>query len=167
MPRNKTYGRNELRRILEKGRNRRRMGNSNLNTRLKAIGYSAFVWSVIFGLVHVYWAFGGTAGFEGRAMNDVLLIINWIAIVLSVVAAILAHAMVHAWGRRIRSWILLTLAWGAAVVLGLRGIVGISETLLNPELEIPLLVMIFEPLFLIGGILFGLMAVVYRNSINV
>jgi hypothetical protein len=141
-------------------------GDDNLNIRLKSIGYSAFVWSVIFGLVHVYWAFGGTAGFEGRAMNETLLIINWIAIVLSVVAAILAHAMVHAWGRRIRSWILLTLSWGATIVLGSRGVLGISETLLNPELEIPLLVMIFEPLFLIGGILFGLLAVIYRNSIN-
>ncbi|MFB0844692.1 hypothetical protein [Paenibacillus oleatilyticus] len=37
----------------------------------------------------------------------------------------------------------------------------------DPELEVPLLVIIFEPLFLIGGILFGLLAVVYRNSINV
>jgi len=142
-------------------------GEQKLEHCLKSIGYSALVWFIIFGLVHVYWAFGGTAGFEGKAMNDALLIINWIAIVLSVVAAILAHAMIHAWGRRTRPWILLTLAWGAAVVLGSRGIVGISETLLNPELEVPLLVIIFEPLFLIGGILFGLLAVVYRNLINV
>jgi hypothetical protein len=46
--------------------------------RLRGIGYTAFVWSVLFGLIHIYWAFGGTLGLDSRKVdeNAILFIIN-------------------------------------------------------------------------------------------
>ncbi|MFC0561954.1 DUF3995 domain-containing protein [Halalkalibacter alkalisediminis] len=123
-------------------------------------GYAAFIWSIVFGLIHVYWAVGGTAGFEGKSMSEVLFIINLVAIVLCLVAAILALALVQSWGRRIPSWILLTAAWIACAVLGLRGGVGITQSMLQLD-QIPLLLIIVEPFFLLGGILYGFVAYLY------
>ncbi|MFJ3389881.1 DUF3995 domain-containing protein [Lysinibacillus sp. NPDC086135] len=123
-------------------------------------GYAAFVWSTLFGLIHIYWATGGTLGFEGQTMGEVLFIINLVAIGLCIIAAFTALALVQAWGRRFPSWLLLILAWGACVVLGLRGGVGIIQSLSGSD-SLPLLLVIVEPFFLLGGILYGLLAFLY------
>ncbi|WLD94338.1 DUF3995 domain-containing protein [Alkalihalobacillus sp. AL-G] len=120
-------------------------------------GYAAFVWSILFGFIHIYWAVGGTLGFEGRAMSEVLFIINLVAIFLCLFAAFIALALVQEWGRKLPPRLLLICAWGACVVLGLRGGVGIIQSLQEAE-PIPLLLIIVEPFFLLGGILFGLVA---------
>ncbi|MED1507281.1 DUF3995 domain-containing protein [Bacillus proteolyticus] len=128
-------------------------------------GYAAFVWSALFGLIHIYWAAGGTLGFEGRTMGKVLFIINLVAIALCIVAAFTALALVQAWGQRFPSWLLLTAAWGACAILGLRGGVGITQSLLNSE-SLSLLLVIVEPFFLLGGILYGLLAFLYIYTSN-
>ncbi|WP_139185902.1 DUF3995 domain-containing protein [Alteribacillus bidgolensis] len=128
-------------------------------------GFAAFAWSTLFGLVHIYWAAGGTAGFEGRTMSEELFVINLMTIVLCFIAAFIALALVQAWGRKFPSWLLLTLAWIACVVLGLRGGIGAIQSMLQVE-PVPLLLIIVEPFFLLGGILFGLVAFlyIYTNS---
>ncbi|MED2903470.1 MULTISPECIES: hypothetical protein [Bacillus cereus group] len=50
-------------------------------------------------------------------MGKALFIINLVAIALCIIAAFTALALVQAWGRRFPSWLLLTSAWGACVVL--------------------------------------------------
>ncbi|PFC90846.1 hypothetical protein CN272_01850 [Bacillus anthracis] len=126
-------------------------------------GYAAFVWSTLFALIHVYWAAGGPLGFEGKTMGKALFIINLVAIALCIIAAFTALALVQAWGRRFPSWLLLTSAWGACVVLGLRGCVGIIQSLLDSE-SLSLLLVIIEPFFLLGGILYGLLAFLYTSN---
>lgn len=126
-------------------------------------GYAAFVWSTLFTLIHVYWAAGGTLGFEGKTMGKALFIINLVAIALCIIAAFTALALVQAWGRRFPSWLLLTSAWGACVVLGLRGCVGIIQSLLDSE-SLSLLLVIIELFFLLGGILYGLLAFLYTSN---
>ncbi|PFR11100.1 hypothetical protein COE50_17375 [Bacillus anthracis] len=126
-------------------------------------GYATFVWSTLFTLIHVYWAAGGTLGFEGKTMGKALFIINLVAIALCIIAAFTALALVQAWGRRFPSWLLLTSAWGACVVLGLRGCVGIIQSLLDSE-SLSLLLVIIEPFFLLGGILYGLLAFLYTSN---
>ncbi|MFK9095423.1 DUF3995 domain-containing protein [Bacillus salipaludis] len=128
-------------------------------------GYTAFAWSMVFGLIHIYWAAGGTLGFEGRTMSKVLFVINLVAIVLCFIAAFIALAFVQAWGRRLPSWLLLTLAGIACVVLGLRGGVGIIQSMQQVE-TVPLLLIIVEPFFLLGGILFGLIFFLYIRTNN-
>jgi Protein of unknown function (DUF3995) len=134
--------------------------DSNL---LQWAGYAAFIWSILFGLIHIYWAFGGIAGLEGQKIVGVLFIINLVAIVLCFVAAIVALGFVQSWGRRIPSWILLTLAWIASVILGLRGGVGIIQSLIESG-PVPFILIIVEPFFLLGGILFGITAVLFTCS---
>ncbi len=93
-------------------------------------------------------------------MSEVLFMINLAAIVLCFLAAFIALALVQAWGEDIPNWFLLTSAWIACVVLGLRGGVGITQSMLQAE-PTPLLFIIIEPYFLLGGILFGLSAFLY------
>ncbi|GGP16133.1 DUF3995 domain-containing protein [Oceanobacillus neutriphilus] len=133
---------------------------------LDFLGYAAFIWSVLFGLIHVYWAFGGILLFDGQSMKigSLLFFINIAAIILSVLAAILAFAFVQAWGKKIPSWMLLSAAGTACGVLGIRGSVGIWQTFQLSINDIPLILLIFEPLFVAGGILYGALAVVYRLS---
>ncbi|WP_349730037.1 DUF3995 domain-containing protein [Peribacillus frigoritolerans] len=98
-------------------------------------------------------------------MSEVLFIINLVAIALYIIAAFTALALVQTWGRRFPSWLLLTSAWGACVVLGLRGGAGIIQSLLEAE-PLSLLLIIVEPFFLLGCILYGLLAFLYIYTSN-
>ena len=130
--------------------------------------YAAFAWSVAFAVPHVYWAAGGTAGLEGKAIDGTLAAINYVAIVLSGAAAALALTLGGRWGRSPPRRVLLTGAWGVCIVLSLRGGAGLIQDLVvlldGSEDEVSTLVLVFEPLFLVGGILFGLAARQYRRS---
>jgi hypothetical protein len=85
------------------------------------------------------------------------MVVNLVAIPLSLIAAGLALATVQAWGHAVPHWVLLVGAWAASLLLTLRGGVGLVQTGFEPG-AVPLLVRVFEPGFLIGGILFGAMA---------
>lgn len=93
-------------------------------------------------------------------MSEVLFIINLAAIVLSLLAAFIVLALVQEWGEKIPTWILLMSTWITFAVLGLRGGVGIAQSILQED-STPLLSIIIEPYFLLGGILFGLSAFLY------
>ena len=126
-------------------------------------GYAACVWSVLFALPHVYWAAGGTAGFDGREMSGVLIAINLVAIVLSVIAAIVALATVQRWGERVPDRLLQSAIWSACLLLTLRGGAGLIQTIVGQG-EQSTLVMIFEPTFLIGGALFGALGIAFLRE---
>jgi hypothetical protein len=96
-------------------------------------------------------------------MGGVLSIINLIAIFLCFIAAILAIAFVQAWGSVIPASVLIPASWTACVILGLKGGGGLVQSMLQSE-EAPLLFMIVEPFFLLGGILFGATAVFYNRG---
>lgn len=131
-------------------------------SRSQTPAYAAFAWSAVFIVPHVYWAAGGTAGLEGEPVEGALAAINYAAIVLSVVAAALALALVRPWGAAVPRRLLLLGAWGACAVLSLRGGAGLIQALatafVGSDQDVPTLILIFEPLFLLGGILFGLAA---------
>lgn len=123
---------------------------------------AAFAWSLLFIVPHVYWAVGGTAGLEGERIDGALRAINYAAIALSVVAAALALALGRRWGRSLPRRALLIGAWCACVVLSLRGGAGLIQDLVfvldGSGGDVSTLFLVFEPLFLVGGILFGLAA---------
>ena len=125
--------------------------------------YAACAWALLFTVPHVYWAVGGTAGLEGRAMDGALSVINLVSIPLSLAAALVALAMVRPWGRTIPRWLLASAAWLACAVLTLRGGAGLLQSALGEE-EPPLLFQIFEPGFLVGGILYGVAAWRYSRG---
>jgi Protein of unknown function (DUF3995) len=128
-----------------------------------------FAWALAFMAPHLYWALGGTAGLGDDSIEGTLAVINYVAIVLSIVAAALALALVRLWGASISRRLLLAGAWGACVLLSLRGGVGLIQDIaiaLGASDEgLPAVVLIFEPLFLIGGILFGFAARQYASAV--
>jgi hypothetical protein len=127
------------------------------------VAHAAFAWSVLFIAPHVYWAAGGTAGLpEGEPLEGAIAAINYAAIALSALAAVLALALARPPGSPARRRILLAGAWTAAVLLGLRGAGGLAQGLAEggewSEDGSDALVIVFEALFLLGGILFALAA---------
>lgn len=124
---------------------------------------AACAWSIAFLVPHVYWAAGGTAGLPGgERLEGAIALINHAAIVLSVVAAGLALALARPPASVARRRILVAGAWTAAVLLGVRGAGGLAQGLLEggewSDAGSDALVIGFEALFLLGGILFGLAA---------
>ncbi|MCP9488060.1 MAG: DUF3995 domain-containing protein [Gaiellaceae bacterium MAG52_C11] len=130
--------------------------------------YAAFSWSIVFLIPHLYWAAGGTAGLDGDAITGVLAAINYLAMGFSIAAGALALALVRAWGALLPRRLLLTGAWAACVILSLRGGGGLLQTLVvalgQSDDDVPTLALVFEPLFLVGGILFGLAAREYGRA---
>jgi hypothetical protein len=126
-------------------------------------GYAACAWALLFTVPHVYWAAGGTVGLDGRPMSGALGVINLASIPLSLLAALVALAMIRSWGRAVPRWLLGGAAWGACAVLSLRGGAGLVQSVLGSE-EPPPLFRVFEPGFLVGGILFGAAAWYYSRS---
>ena len=130
--------------------------------------YAAFVWSVAFALPHVYWAAGGNTGLGDEPVEGTLAAVNYAAIVLSIAAAALALALVRPWGVFVPRRLLWVGAWGACLVLSLRGGAGLIQDLAialgRSDEDVPTLILIFEPLFLVGGILFGLAARQYGRA---
>ena len=124
--------------------------------------YAAFAWAVVFLVPHVYWAVGGTAGLGDESMQGALAVVNAAAIVLLIVAAALALALVRPWGASVPRRALRAGAWGACVALTLRGAVGLAQAVAvavgASSGDLPAISLVFEPLFLIGGLLFGLAA---------
>jgi predicted membrane protein len=86
--------------------------------------------------------------------------INLAAIVLCFLAAFIALAIVQTWGKMIPTWFLVTSALLICGVLSLRGGVGMVQSMLQKE-STPLLFIIVEPYFLLGGILFGISTFLY------
>ena len=126
-------------------------------------GYAACAWALLFTVPHVYWAVGGTAGLRGHPMSGALRVVNLASIPLSLFAALVALATVRSWGGTVPRWLLGGAAWGTCAVLSMRGGAGLLQSTLGRE-EPPPLFRIFEPGFLVGGILFGAAAWYYGRS---
>ncbi|WP_436344010.1 DUF3995 domain-containing protein [Natronorubrum sp. FCH18a] len=121
-------------------------------------GYAACVWAFLFGVVHIYWAIGGTVGLQGNPMTGMLFLINLAAIPLCFVAAVVALGLVRSWTQYLSHWMWLTATSGAGLLLTLRGGVGLLQTMLS-ENHVPLLLMAYDSWFLLGGILFGTVSI--------
>jgi len=133
---------------------------------------------VLFAATHLYWGLGGTAGLpSGFSLfsNTALVIVNFVAIPLCFAGAALALALVRPWGRRSPRVILLVAAWGTTTLLVVHAApaviewvglgLGLRSTDLSPAERFSLF--LYEPYWLLGGILFGLAAWSYqRGSLN-
>jgi hypothetical protein len=121
--------------------------------RLRWVHYVAAAWAVIFAAPHVWWALGVPAGFPGGPANHELMMTTWryyydvLVIVLSVIAILVALAPIQRWGDRVSRRIMRTMAWVAAAMLTLRGVAGLIADGLSD--------LVWWPLFLAGGLLFG------------
>lgn len=131
------------------------------------VGYAACAWAIVFAAAHAYWAAGGCAGLTADVCAAGLpvwfLVYDLMVGVLCVAGAVVALALVRPWGRIFpRRW-LLRLAWAGSAVLLLRGGVGLIQDGLILTGRIGPgsgwdSMMLYDPWFVVGGVLFGLTA---------
>ncbi|MCG7346284.1 DUF3995 domain-containing protein [Sporosarcina sp. ACRSL] len=151
---------------------------------MKWAGYAACIWSLLYIPIHIYWAFGGMALMPGVLQDEAMWeAVNWGASVMLLVAALLALSLVHPWGKSIPRGLLLVMGWTACIVPFLHAVYGyVTKGLLlagiirseffdfsvwatvNFEKWILTDLLLFEPWFLIAGILFGLASLHYQRE---
>lgn len=126
-------------------------------------GYAACVWAGVFAAPHVWWMLGVSAGFPGgddtyavALRNPWFVAYNLIVIILCGMGVVVALALVQPWGRRLPRWMLTTAAWGACALLTLRGLAGL---VVDGSADL-----LWWPTFLLGGLLFGLLAYAGAHS---
>ena len=117
------------------------------------VHYGACAWAILFGAPHTWWALGNPFGFPGGQANHQLMMTtwrlryDWVVIGLCVLACFVALAPVQRWGNAVPRWITRSMAWIACGMLSLRGVAGFIHDGLSDR--------VWNPTFLIGGILFG------------
>jgi uncharacterized protein DUF3995 len=155
--------------------------------------YAVIAWCVVFGVLHLYWALGGSAGFAQFSIpsNQTLVAtrdpgyirLTWAVGLVCIYGAIVTLATLQAWGRYIPRWIVLTTLWVACVLCIVRGLgnpiqdltvlAGILpfEALDGPQAIawyrwMLLDAILFSPWFTLGGLAFGVTAwsVSWRGS---
>lgn len=130
---------------------------SRPDTRLRAVALAAIVWALSFAAIHVAWALGSTVGLGGRRVTGVLLAIDIVAIPLCLLAAWVAWRLRDDRRSATAPQVVHAMAWGACVLLGLRGL-GTIQALVAPPEDATTLTRLVDPFFLLGGLLFGLVA---------
>jgi hypothetical protein len=127
------------------------------------VSYAAGAWSLLYGLLGLYWALGG-AGFPFGQENDRSAALSILAnvqaataapvvAVLGLLGVLVAWLMVRNWGKGLWRWLLLGLAWLLAVTLAL----------LIPDYRV-LVATAYAPIFLVGAP-FGWPPVSFLNAI--
>lgn len=138
-------------------------------------GYAVFIWSIGYMLPHLYWALGGTGG-QALLRPSILELpqwelINWVASAFLTAAGCVGLALIYLRKRGFLGWSLLAIALAGCSVAASHGIYGIVNRILQiagvAALEsapfnmgehayVVWDLLLFEPWFLIEGILFGL-----------
>ncbi|HST58794.1 MAG TPA: hypothetical protein VLK84_08905 [Longimicrobium sp.] len=128
---------------------------------LRWMGFAACAWAVLFGAPHAWWALGISAGFPGGEANYHRFMSSTWRYIYDVVVVVMSGAGVWvAWQLMRppapRRWIARTAAWIASGMLTLRGVAGmVVDGAADP---------VWWPTFLVGGILFGGVAVLSRRG---
>jgi len=158
----------------------------------RGIGRVAFGWVVLFAAMHVYWAFGGQFGFGNASRTTPAAdstgarVFTGVLAVMFVVGAVVPLALYQRWGARIPAWPLAACSWIGGVLLGLRGLSGLLDTLLratgvagrgltgltyeqelgdaHPTAYTLWSTSAIDLYFLLGGVLFCAVAVAYRRG---
>lgn len=146
-------------------------------------GYAAAAVAFAFAAVSFYWGLGGTAGVStlggqiealALARDPLIIALVWVTGIGKVVGGLFALALVRPWGRALpRRW-LLRGAWAGAVLLTVYGLVQVVSValvamgVLTPTQPVEPSVLwwrllLWEPWFLVWGVLLGLTAWVERK----
>ncbi|MGP4039742.1 DUF3995 domain-containing protein [Gracilibacillus sp. D59] len=155
------------------------MNTQNQQPKTKSLiwsGYAVFIWSIIYMIPHLYWALGGKVGGALLKPNITQSIyfelINWIASVFLTVAGLIGLAFIYWNKNRFTKYMLLfislagcSLATSHAIygiiyrIFQIRGVVGVESGSFNIHENAFVLwdLVLFEPWFMIEGILFGIL----------
>lgn len=152
--------------------------------------YTALTWVVLFLTAHVYWYLGGSVGNPGQLPGTPRSLVAWAFTVLVTAAfpiAVLAClAIARGWAHGPLALIAGTIIWTGCVLLLARGGAGVVDDLsratgllpngltglsleettgtANPSASILWAGWAIDAYFLVGGIIFGVLAVHYRTK---
>ena len=129
----------------------------------RALSHAASAWAIAFGAPHLWWALGVPVGFPGgRASYDLFMGSAWryvydlSVVVMSVLAVVIPQQLLRPPARVVRRWIPVALAWMACGMLTIRGVAGF---IVDRGADL-----VWDPMFTAGGILFGCVAWLARQS---
>lgn len=137
-------------------------------TRRRRWAHATLAWSLVFAAPHLYWMAGGRWGLAGQASAaDEALSQPWfyaynlLAAVLALVGAGVALWIARdATSARVRR-VLRAVARAASLLLLARGAIGVTllaADLARGVMDSPLILVAVEPWFVLGGVLFGMVA---------
>ncbi|MEU5539264.1 DUF3995 domain-containing protein [Streptomyces sp. NPDC020362] len=136
--------------------------------------FTACAWMVVFAAFHSYWALGGTFGLppgESLVDNKPLFVIDLIAIPMNLGGAALALALVQRWGLFFPRRLVLFGAWGCALLMIFHAAPAMVDlaVFLTGQRNKPLTgedrfsVLVYEPYWMLGGLLFLGMALAFQG----
>jgi hypothetical protein len=143
------------------------------------VGHAACAWALLFAAANVYWGLGGRVAVplpdpEAALRDPVVVALNWAAAGLKAGMAVVALATVQRWGRVIPRRLLLIAAYGLGVGMATYGGLGLVADGLRvlgviqvPEPARTSLwwhLLLWDPWWLVGGILFVAAAQRYRRG---
>ena len=134
-------------------------------------GRAAAAWAILFALLSLYWALGGTAGGGTLGVELERLAIErdpsvvaalWASVVLKLACAGIVLALVESWGPR---RLLLALVWLAGAGMTLYGLANLVQHALMAtgaiatpaglgSAAVPWHLALWDPIWIIGGVLF-------------
>lgn len=159
--------------------------DSEISTRVRPLWIDvAFVFTLLFTAVHLYWALGGPWGLPLLAVHEKAAVeaVNWAVTVIMVIGASVILGLKHRLARRLPSWVLLGPIWAGAAVCISHSIYGfITKGLylggVHSAVDFPVVpgvsaataagknhlsavqdLLVFEPCFLIEGVLLAVAA---------
>lgn len=147
--------------------------------------YAASLWAFVFAAMSFYWAAGGLVGVDTLgsvitrlARDPGFVAVVWLTGALKVVGGVFALALVQRWGRMLPRWLLLVGAWAAGVGMAIYGAVPlvVNGLMLARLLRVADAVewtaiwwhfLLWDPWWLLGGVLFILAASQYQRRTGV
>jgi hypothetical protein len=151
---------------------------------VRNLAISAAVWAFLFAATNLYWGLGGTFGVEtlgqgiaemAQARNPELLLINWISVGGKLALGLLALTLMRPWSKRVSTLLHISTRI-AGILLAFYGVGNFIQHALMLTGTIPLArllgsldavrwhILLWDPLWLIGGVLFLLLANNYRKT---
>jgi len=157
-----------------------------MTTRRTWPAWAAFCWGLIFGGLNLYWSLGGEFLLDHLAesiQKDVesgstsLLVLNTLGGLGKIAAGLLALGTIASWGRALPRRVHLVLLAGGGAMILLYGMANWVQMLLVElgavdvpvsigEAQVRWYLFLWEPAWIIGGVLFLLTAEMYRRALR-
>lgn len=166
---------------MTKGRVDMATGSEKTRARPTWANYTAAVWCIVFGGLHLYWVLGGNVGLtdfstpsaQAAALtrDPIYMAMAWGVVAACAIGIVVSLAPLYSWGKRIPRWILLPILFVASLLSLVRGFGNPIQTLLvigNVVAFPPLLTaeatawyrwllldsIVFSPSFILAGVAF-------------